>query len=209
MTVFGCVERVNRERIVGWVTEEAHPVRRHVVEVYVRDRQVAAAPATVERQEVARRLGGKRTDIGFEILLPYGTMLDTDQMSVRVVGCDVALPIANGATRPEGVLDFLAGTAIGGWAWHTGRPSERVTVNVKHKGRQVASVVADGFRQDLFEAGVGDGAHGFMIDLAVEAGIAQLAADEVEVAFGSSGDPLFNLIKNRSALSQFGNRIAG
>ena len=34
-------------------------------------------------------------------------------------------------------------------------------------------------------------------------------AEDVEVVFESTGDPLFNLIRNRSAVSLFGNRLGG
>lgn len=208
MTVLGCVERINRERIVGWVADPKNRGRRHVVELYMRDRHVAAAPATVERPDVAKRLGIGRSDIGFELVLPYGIMLDNEQIAVRVIGCDETLSVTDGATRPEGVLDFLAGATIGGWAWHTGWPTKRIAVIVKHNGKPVTSVVADGFRHDLFEAGVGDGAHGFTIDLAAVAGLDHVKPADIEVVFSSSGDPLFNLVRNRSALSQFGNRVS-
>jgi hypothetical protein len=180
-----------------------------VAELYIRDRHVVAAPATIERRDVAKQLGVGRLDFGFELILPYGTMLDNEQIAVRVVGHCETLPLADGAARPEGVLDFLAGSNLGGWAWHTGWPTERVAVIVKYKGKPVASAVADGFRHDLFEAGVGDGAHGFTIDLAATAGFDRLEAEDVEVVFESTGDPLFNLIRNRSAVSLFGNRLGG
>lgn len=208
MTVLGCVERINRERIVGWVAEQANPDRRHVVELYVRGRHVAAAPATIDRLDLAKRLGTSRLDFGFELVLPYGTMLDNEQIAVRVIGCNETLPVLDGATRLEGVLDFLAGATIGGWAWHTGCPSRRIAVIVKHRGKPVTSVVADGYRHDLFEAGVGDGAHGFTIDLAGAVGLDLVNPTDIEVVFDTSGDPLFNLVRNRSALSQFGNRIS-
>ena len=207
MAILGSVERINREKIIGWVAEREYPDRRHVVELHIRDRYVVAAPATIERRDVARQIGVKRFDVGFELVLPYGTMLDSDQTAVRVVGHDETLPVAEGATRPEGVLDFLAGSNLGGWAWHTGRPTERVVVIVKYQGKPVASAVADGFRHDLFEAGIGDGAHGFTIDLAAAAALDRLEPEDIEVVFESTRDPLFDLIRNRSALSLFGNRL--
>jgi hypothetical protein len=207
MAVLGCVERVNRERIIGWVAEEEKPDRRHVVELYVGGRQVTSAPATVERADIARRFARKRSDYGFELAVPYGTQLDLEQMAVRVVAADVVLPVQDGATRLEGVLDFVAGSTIGGWAWHTGRATERITVVVRHKGQILVNGVADAFRQDLFEAGVGDGAHGFICDLGLVTST-PLALDDVDVVFEATGDPLFNLVKHRSAVSQFGNRLS-
>jgi len=209
MAVLGFVERVNREKIAGWVFDKKKPDRRHVVELYVGPRQVASAPATIDRLEIARRMKCNRTDFGFELAVPYGTLLDAGNMAVRVIGADITLPVLDGAARLEGMLDFVAGSTIGGWAWHTGRPTERVSVTVRQKGRVLAKVAADGFRQDLFEAGVGDGAHGFICDLGVVAKTVSNGLEEVEVVFDSTGDPLFNLIRHRSAISQFGNRISG
>jgi len=124
-----------------------------------------------------------------------------------VVGADIVLPVIEGAARREGVLDFIAGSSLGGWAWHTGRPTERVSVLLRHQGEVLARLVADGFRQDLFEAGIGDGAHGFMVDLNTLANAPP--SEELEVAFDSTGEPLFNLMRHKGADSGFGNRIAG
>ncbi|WP_315835699.1 hypothetical protein [Bradyrhizobium prioriisuperbiae] len=208
MAVLGCVERVNREKIIGWVFDQQKPDRRYVVELYVGERQVASAPATTVRSD-ARRGARKQTGYGFELSVPYGTQLDVAQMGVRVIGADIMLPVSDDATRLEGVLDFVAGSAIGGWAWHTGRPTERVSVIVRHKGKILTKVAADGFRQDLFEAGVGDGAHGFIVDLGAAVAMAPLVLDDVEVVFEATDGPLFNLVKHRSAVSSFGNRIGG
>jgi hypothetical protein len=208
MAVLGFVERINREKITGWVIDQKKPDRRHVVELYVGERQITSAPATIERLEVAQQISCDRNDFGFELAVPYGTPLDAQKMAVRVVGADILLPVLEGAARLEGVLDFVAGSTIGGWAWHTGRPTERISVIVRHKDEVLTTLVADGFRQDLFEAGVGDGAHGFIFDLGAVANAVPLVLEEVEVAFASTGDPLFNLIKHGSAIPQFGNRIA-
>ena len=110
MAVQGCVERVNREKITGWVFDQQKPDRRYVVELYVGERQVAAAPATVARSDAARRGARKQTGFGFELPVPYGTQLDVAQIGVRVVGADIMLPVQDDAIRPEGVLDFVAGS---------------------------------------------------------------------------------------------------
>lgn len=209
MAVLGFVERVNREKILGWVIDQKKPDRRHVVELYVGERQITSAPATIERLEVAQQIACDRNDFGFELSVPYGTPLDAHKMAVRVVGADIVLPVLEGAARLEGVLDFVAGSKIGGWAWHTGRPAERISVIVRHKGEVLTRLVANGFRQDLFEAGVGDGAHGFIFDMGAVTNAVPPVLEEVEIVFETTGDPLFNLITHRSAIPQFGNRIAG
>jgi len=209
MAILGFVERVNREKITGWVVDEKKPDRRYVVELYVERRLVASAPATIERSHVGRRTAHKATGFGFELAVPFGTPLDFQQMEVRVIGADIMLPVLEGAARLEGVLDFVAGTTIGGWAWHTGRPTERVSVIVRQQGKVLARAAADGFRQDLLEAGIGDGVHGFILDLGLVMNIAPTELDDVEVVFETTGDPLFNLVRHRSSNSNFGNRING
>jgi len=207
MAALGFVERINREKITGWVIDQKRPERRHLVELYVADRQISSAPAIIERLEIAQQIACDRSDFGFELGVPYGTRLDAQKMAIRVVGADTLLPVIEGAARREGVLDFIAGCNLGGWAWHTGRPAERVSVLLRHRGEILARLVADGFRQDLFEAGIGDGAHGFMFDLNTLANAPP--PEELEVAFDSTGEPLFNLIRHKGADSGFGNRIAG
>lgn len=209
MAILGFVERVNREKITGWVFDQKKPDRRHVVELYVERRLVASAPATIERSRGGRRAAHKETGFGFELAVPFGTPLDFEQMEVRVIGADIMLPVKDGAARLEGVLDFVAGTTIGGWAWHTGRPAERVSVIARRQGKILGRTAADGFRQDLLEAGVGDGVHGFMLDLGLVMNIAPSELDDVEAVFEATGDPLFNLVRHGSSISHFGNRING
>lgn len=53
---------------------------------------------------------------------------------------------------------------IGGWA-KIAMSSDRVEIKVLIRGEEVARTLADELRQDLLTAGVGDGRHGFDIDI--------------------------------------------
>jgi SAM-dependent methyltransferase len=62
----------------------------------------------------------------------------------------------------RGVLDWRPwADRIAGWAWDSTRPDDPVCVEVHEDQKHVATVVADRFRQDLLDAGIGNGKHGF------------------------------------------------
>ena len=64
----------------------------------------------------------------------------------------------------EGLVDRF-GCYSEGWAWDRHHPDDPITVRVSVDGEPVADITADAFRQDLLEAGLGDGEHGWAIDL--------------------------------------------
>ena len=65
--------------------------------------------------------------------------------------------------RVQAVVD---GRAVG-WAWDAANPGERVTVEVEVEAEVVAEGVAEIFRDELAREEIGDGAHGFVLDLPI------------------------------------------
>jgi SAM-dependent methyltransferase len=61
----------------------------------------------------------------------------------------------------EGVVDHADSATVLGWAWDAARPDVPVAVDLLDGARRIATAVADGFRQDLVDAGLGNGRHGF------------------------------------------------
>lgn len=61
----------------------------------------------------------------------------------------------------DGSLDVADYQQIAGWAWDKSRPNEPVRVEIYDGPNRIASVTANLFRQDLLDARVGNGAHGF------------------------------------------------
>lgn len=78
-----------------------------------------------------------------------------------------------------GRLDAVSEDEVAGWAWAGTRRSERVDVEILVGGAVRATVRADGFRQDLLQAGIGDGRHGFVHRFAK--GVLALGENEVRV----------------------------
>jgi len=74
-------------------------------------------------------------------------------------------PAAEDARAYEGILQGVGDGVALGWAADRSRPQERVPVALVVDGEIVAEGVADVPRPDLADMDLGDGAHGFMIEL--------------------------------------------
>ncbi|MBE7212017.1 MAG: Hint domain-containing protein, partial [Gluconacetobacter diazotrophicus] len=79
-------------------------------------------------------------------------------------------PVASADAEPDcrGHLDRVRRGLVTGWAWNAATPGEAVAVQLFSGGRLLCRVVANAFRPDLLAAGIGDGRHGFSVDLGAE-----------------------------------------
>ncbi len=66
----------------------------------------------------------------------------------------------------SGLIEYATPTAIRGWAWDSDNPTRRVQLELVEEGTRLATAIADVERVDLADIGIGDGRHGFMIELA-------------------------------------------
>ena len=73
-----------------------------------------------------------------------------------------------------GFLEHAGIQQVCGWAYDSSSPAARLEISVRIGDEFYASGIADIARQDLLLAGIGDGRHGFVIDVAD----AQLSAEE-------------------------------
>ncbi len=65
----------------------------------------------------------------------------------------------------EGSLDAVDAEAIFGWAWNRAQHDKPIQVRIWADDTPLATVTADQFRQDLLDAGVGNGKHGFSVPI--------------------------------------------
>ncbi len=72
--------------------------------------------------------------------------------------------------RYRGYIDALSDGLVSGWAYDSGRPRERLSIQIYAGGNLVGVVCADSFRSDLAAAGIGDGKFGFSFALPAEVG---------------------------------------
>ncbi|WP_419728251.1 glycosyltransferase [Lichenicola sp.] len=66
-----------------------------------------------------------------------------------------------------GYLDHFSRERIDGWAWDPEHPDQASVLRVIVDGQVITTVIANGFRPDLVDAGIGDGRHAFTLDAAV------------------------------------------
>ncbi len=62
-------------------------------------------------------------------------------------------------------FDNLDGGFVNGWAWIRSLPNTTVKVEVSLNSNKRKLGVANAFRKDLLDAGIGNGVHGFRIDV--------------------------------------------
>ena len=84
------------------------------------------------------------------------------------------------ARHSHGYVDRLRGGMLEGWAWLPGQPDFRCSVGVWQGRDLVATIVANRFRNDLYRANIGDGAHGFRATLYPETRIGDLTVAIIE-----------------------------
>ncbi len=72
------------------------------------------------------------------------------------------------ATEIQGLVDNATPDRLFGWAWIPSSPGERVRIELRLSDETVAGTIADVARPDLEKAGIGDGAHAFVLPLRPE-----------------------------------------
>ena len=92
--------------------------------------------------------------------------------------------------RPEsaGYVDSVSEGRVRGWAYDRARPRRRLALEVYAAGGRVGVVRAELFRQDLANAGIGDGRYGFDFELPDKS----IHPETVSVKVGESDFWLFN-----------------
>jgi len=65
----------------------------------------------------------------------------------------------------KGYVDKIEGGDLLGWVWDPLHPEERWEVELLQDGEVVSEAFADGYREDLAEADIGDGMYGFQLPL--------------------------------------------
>lgn len=87
-----------------------------------------------------------------------------------------------------GRIDEAGRTGLRGWACDGRRPHQAVSLFILQNGVLLGRVLANRFRQDLLDAGVGDGRHGF--DLPFNDPLSPLRPHEIRVLVEETGDDL-------------------
>ena len=105
-----------------------------------------------------------------------------------------------------GLVEYAGTASVVGWAYDPESPNVRVEVTVRVREEFLASGFADIARKDLLSAGMGDGSHGFKIDL-TESTISAEDASEL-VIHAISGADVVQLARAQVAPVQIVDLIA-
>jgi hypothetical protein len=167
----GFHDLANCDVIAGWAWDANQPNTPINVDVYFDNEPFISiqAPANQFRQDLLD--AGKGNGVhGFSFPTP-ARLKDGLPHSVRIKfsGTNIDLSstpktVTCGEPPPpefEGFHDTADCNSITGWAWDANRPNTPISVDIYNGGTLIATVLADQFRQDLFDAGKGNGVHGF------------------------------------------------
>ena len=88
----------------------------------------------------------------------------------------------------EGYHDRVDCNLIEGWAWDQNQPNTPINVDIYDGGSKIMTVLADRFRQDLVNAGKGNGYHGFSV--ATPASLKDGRSHTVYVKYGGTSNNL-------------------
>ena len=93
-----------------------------------------------------------------------------------------------------GFLDAAGCGIITGWAWDANQPNTPINVDIYDGASLIATIPANLFREDIRNAGIGDGFHGF--SFTTPASLKNGALHSIHVAFASTSTELINSPRN-------------
>jgi fibronectin-binding autotransporter adhesin len=105
-----------------------------------------------------------------------------------------AAPAPAGELR--GFVEHVGAKSIKGWAQSADHPEAPVCLDICVQGRLIGQVLANRYRDDLKQAGLGSGCHSF--DFALPVGL-QVTGDAIEVRRSLDGAVLMDTARSRSA----------
>lgn len=120
-------------------------------------------------------------------------IIKLNKESVREEKLNLYKNILSAESEYTGFFDNVEGLTVFGWAFNKADPEERVEVVVLVDGEPVVEGMADKFRQDLLDAGIGDGKHAFEITIPEE--YADGKEHEINIIVKKTGKDLINHFK--------------
>src|SRR5207302_814544 len=91
---------------------------------------------------------------------------DDPQYAAR--GVDRQDPAASSGHLLQGYIDEASSSRITGWVWNPQQPDSPITLDLADGDTRLARVMANQYRSDLRQAGIGDGRHAFAVPLGEE-----------------------------------------
>jgi hypothetical protein len=189
--------------IAGWAWNATTPNTPIDVDFFIDNDSFASirAPANQFRQDLANAGKGNGAH-GFSFATsaflkdgqPHaihakfrGTTLELNN-SPRTINCDAVSP------NYQGFHDGQDCSVIVGWAWDSNMPNAIISVDIYSDTVLIATVPADQFRQDLLDAGIGNGNHSFAFP--TPASVKNNQTHKISIGFHLTDIPLTNTNRN-------------
>jgi RHS repeat-associated protein len=167
----GYFDSVDCNTISGWGWDANQPNKPINVDIYDGSTLIATVSANQFRQDLLNAGIGNGVH-GYSIATPVslknggahtihikfsGTSTELSN-SPKTITCQAPASAAYG-----GWLDGADCNVITGWAWDGNQPNTAINVEIYDGSTLIAAAAANQFRQDLLNAGIGNGYHGFSI----------------------------------------------
>jgi glycosyltransferase involved in cell wall biosynthesis len=168
----GHIDVVTPERIQGWAWNATTPNDAIAVRVY--DNGIAIGDIIADRfRDDLERSGFGNGRHAFEWIIPGGLsprishVIEVRRLSdgQKLDGSGKALPadpVAAGISL-EGSLDSCGRNLISGWALDSAQPDRPVPLQILNQNTVIERVLANRYRKDLEQAGMGDGRYAFEV----------------------------------------------
>lgn len=154
--------------IAGWAWDSTQPDTPIDVDIYVDNALFTTVAANEFRQDLFNA-GKGNGEHGFSLVTPEALKDgQPHEIRVRIAASNIDLgntpkTINCNPHAYEGFHDIADCNIIAGWAWDANQPNTPINVDVHIDGHPFVDIQAPAnqFRQDLLNAGKGNGVHGF------------------------------------------------
>ncbi|MEM4177979.1 MAG: glycoside hydrolase family 99-like domain-containing protein [Nitrososphaeria archaeon] len=170
LDLVGNIDGIDEVCIFGWALDNRNPERKLKVAIYLEGELLGEGIADQYREDLKKEGFGDGR-FGFKIDLPK-SLFDrggqTKEFQLKVNGMTIdtkEFVVPEIKPRFQGNLDIIEDLSIIGWAWDRENPEKKLKVSIYVNGEFVGEGVANQYRKDLEEAGIGDGMHGFRVEL--------------------------------------------
>ena len=163
--------------IAGWAWDANDPYGTIDVDIFDGTSLIAKVPATQYRPDLLSAGIGNGYH-GFSLPTPV-SLKNNQTHSIRVKFSGTNIDLGNtprtitcsGAPPAyQGYHDVASCSTISGWAWDANDPNMPINVAIYDNGNLVSVITALQYRQDLLNAGIGNGYHGFSLPVSLSGG---------------------------------------
>jgi hypothetical protein len=174
----GYLDKVECSSIRGWAWDAGQPNTSITIEFFADGLSTGTVSADIFRQDLqnAGKGNGKHA---YSFTTPQilkdgqnhvitAKVLNTNyalKWAPKTLNCSAGSPDPGPGDPPvvtgnfDGYLDKVECGSIRGWAWDAGQPNTPVSVEFFADGQNLGSILADIYRQDIKDAGKGNGKH--------------------------------------------------